>query len=109
MNTTFEEAIKCPRCERPGQAVGSNKVRKPGRGTVEIFKIQCTTKLCKWFETIYLVQINEDGSIPEAHGQNLQKQFPRLSPESESRIIDALKAQQQAEVCSDNEIRNPYA
>ncbi len=106
--TTFEEAKRCPKCDNPGEDMGVKKINKDGR-RVQIHTIMCKTTLCRWYNTSYLVQVNEDGSIPEAYGQNLKKQFPRLSAESESRVLDALRQQQQVELYGDGEIRNPYA
>ena len=49
--------------------------------------------------------MNEDGSIPTAYAQNLKKQYPRLSPEAEQQIVDAVNNQLKAETRGDGEIR----
>ena len=110
LGTTFEEAKRCPKCERPGREVGSRKA-KNGRGqpcTVHI--IECATELCRWFGERYVVQVNDDGSIPSAYSSALSdKQYPRVSQESVSRIEENILKQIEVETKSDGhgEIRNP--
>lgn len=97
MATTFEEAKKCPKCNQPGE----DKFTKPSidrRGQrVELHFIFCRTVLCPWNDTNWVVQVNSDGSIPEAYNQLGPKNFPLASKETESRINDAIQAQLNAE------------
>jgi len=111
--TTFEDAKRCPMCDTPGREVRIQKTRN-GRGEpCEIHFIECVRKLCRWFGERWIVQVNEDGSIPQpGAAQTLgEKKYPRLSQESVSRIEDATRAQLEAETRSDKhgEIRNPRA
>ena len=108
--TSFEDAKKCPKCGKPGEDMGSRSVRSPNSGaTVQIHSIYCRTQLCPWLDTMWIVQVNEDGTIPEAYSQLGNKQYPKLSPESEARINDAIKHQLEAETKPGGlELRNPY-
>ena len=105
MQTTFEEASQCPKCKNPGMTTNESKKRVIGRGTITFFQIMCQTQLCPWYETVWIVQVNEDGSIPTAYAQNLKKQYPRLSHEAEQQIVDAVNNQRKAETRGDGEIR----
>lgn len=103
--TTFEEAKRCPKCERPGKDEGAKPGRRAG---VKVHTIRCETQLCRWYNTTWLVQVNEDGSIPEAYSQVGHKQFPKVSDESITRINEALDRQIAAEKSGQGEVRNPY-
>jgi hypothetical protein len=102
--TTFEEAKRCPKCDKPGEDTGSKPTTKRG---VKVHVIKCQTPLCSWYETTWLVQVNEDGSIPKAYEQLGDKQFPLASPETETRVQEAIDAQLRAETKPGSEIRNP--
>ena len=104
--TTFEDAKRCPKCDRPGKDLGGKPAKRPG---VKVHTIMCETELCKWYQTTWLVQVNEDGTIPEAYSQVGKKQFPKVSPEMESRINDSLKAQLEVEKSGQGEVQNPYS
>jgi hypothetical protein len=103
--TTFEEAKECPKCHRPGKEDGVRAGRRRG---VLVHTIRCMTQLCPWYNTTWLVQVNEDGSIPEAYSQLGAKQFPKVSQQTETRINEALQRQLEAEVRGDGEVRNPH-
>jgi hypothetical protein len=108
-DTTYEEAIKCPRCDRPGE-VRRKAPSKDGRGkAIELHTVYCTTVLCKWYETAYIVQVNADGSIPPAHTALTQpKLFPAVSAETETRIQEAIQSQLEGETSAGGlEVRNP--
>lgn len=103
---TFEEAKLCPKCGKPGEDMGGRPARRRG---VKVHTIYCRTELCKWYNTSWLIQVNEDGSIPQAYSQIGEKQFPKVSQESITRINEALDRQLDAEKRGDGEVRNPYS
>lgn len=91
---TFEEASRCPKCDRPGKEVAC----KPGaRRGVMVHVIECVTELCKWHGERWFVQVNDDGSIPKAYSQIGKKQYQTISKESETRINEAIQSQLDAE------------
>lgn len=57
----LEEASRCPKCQNPGNFVLS----KPGpqRSTVQFY--ECTSSLCPWYQTRWIVQVRADGTIPD--------------------------------------------
>lgn len=63
MAATWEEASRCPRCDQAGEAGVAQQSRKPG---VKVIPVFCRNEHCRWFDTSWLVQINPDGSIPDA-------------------------------------------
>ena len=62
--TTFEEACRCPRCDKPGRPI--KKQKAPGIPGALVHTIQCQSspEACKWGGTTWLVQTNRDGSVP---------------------------------------------
>jgi hypothetical protein len=63
MSTTLEEASKCPRCDNFGDVGPRRPTAKPG---YDCIVITCKTELCPWYDTGWIVQINPDGTIPDA-------------------------------------------
>jgi len=104
--TTFEEAKRCPKCDKPGEDMGGNPSAKQG---VKVHLVYCRTPGCEWENTNWLVQVNADGTVPEAYSQLGPKQYPKLSPESETRVRESMEAQLRAETApGGGEIRNPH-
>lgn len=77
--TTYEEAKRCPKCEQPGQEIGT----KPMRGGGHIKTIICHNSRCNWHDTTWIVQVNADGSIPEPT-LDREKSFPKIPDRTES-------------------------
>lgn len=59
--TTFEDACRCPRCDKPGEAT----MAKPLPAGGKMHYIFCRTPLCPWQDTSWMVQVRADGTIPE--------------------------------------------
>lgn len=62
---TFEEAKRCPRCDKPGEDVSVRPAPNLPRGT-KIHTIFCRTPFCRWQDTCWFVQENPDGTVPHA-------------------------------------------
>lgn len=103
---TFEEARRCPKCDKPGEDMGGRPSQR--RGT-KVHTIFCRTELCSWYNTSWLVSVNEDGTVPDAYSQVGPKQYHKVSQETETRINEALERQLKAEQSGEGEIRNPYS
>lgn len=73
MDTTFEQARRCPRCESPG--VEGPSRQGPHRSVMYTF--HCHNDRCRWYTTSWVVQVNADGSIPPPDAYRL-KQFPSV-------------------------------
>ena len=102
--TTFEEAKLCPKCGLPGEDTGTKPTEKRG---VIVHVIKCRTQVCVWYDTPWFVQVNEDGTIPKAYSQVGEKRYPKLSPEMETKVQDAIQQQLEAETRPGTEVRNP--
>lgn len=78
---TFAEASKCPKCGFTGEAGPKTPTRKPG-----VFAVVCTcyNNGCRWFQSGWVVQINADGSVPDARERQPEDRephmFPRVNP-----------------------------
>lgn len=100
MDTTIDEARRCPKCQEPGQ---ETHVKRLPRGTREI-TYHCRNERCKWNnEVCSVVTVRADGSIPEPT-TNRQKFFPKV-PDRTEQVQAMLDKQLAAERGRDNEIR----
>jgi hypothetical protein len=65
-DTTLEEARRCPKCAEPGAQAGEMAApHGPGvtRGA-RLHKFVCGNIRCRWYDQIWMVQVNPDGTIP---------------------------------------------
>lgn len=76
---TFEEARRCPKCDQPGQVQEKEErtiVANDGkRATVRV--VRCMNKRCRWFDTDWIIQVNDDGTVPVREGHQ-PKAYPSL-------------------------------
>lgn len=101
MDTTYEEARRCPKCKEPGEEVADTPA-PTGRGVTRgarLKHIQCRNTRCKWYNGApYLVQTNPDGTVPPPN-LHREKQF-RERPDDHGQTAEALeqmlKAQQES-------------
>jgi hypothetical protein len=98
---SWEDASRCPRCDLPGEEVNRLPGKKPG---YKVATLLCRNDKCRWFNTGWAVQINPDGSVPEARDRKPddreERMYPRINPllfnqrnkaalEQGQRILDA--------------------
>lgn len=78
METTLEEARRCPKCKQPGEFVSEAPAPR-GEGITRgatLKHYQCANSRCRWFGQICrIVQVNPDGTIPSPN-QKRVKQYP---------------------------------
>jgi hypothetical protein len=105
---TFEEAKRCPRCDKPGedrkQMVVLGKSFKGGKAPVA-HTIYCVTELCPWYNTPWIVQVNGDGTIPPPQDHSrTQKEYVGDfgTPEEAKALIDSLRRQAASETKTDH-------
>lgn len=94
---TFETARKCPKCDNPGEDRGT--IPAPIRGA-KLHQIYCVTKLCPWYDTVYYVQVNQDGSIPAPKDHTGQPKLYGGFEDHDKRakdLVETLKRNAQAE------------
>jgi hypothetical protein len=94
---TLEEAVRCPKCEQPGEITKEQIIREPFAAPKKQLLVYCRQELCRWFNTAWTITVREDGTIPDAFSGIREKQFPTVSPESETRIKEAIAKQVEAE------------
>ena len=108
---SFEDAKQCPKCKQPGEEVGTRPAPKGATKGSKLVTIKCKNERCVWFDTIWYVQLNPDGSVPEPKDHRGE---PKLyegfegHDELARQISDALEAER---ILSQQhgEIRNPYS
>ena len=108
--TTLEDAKRCPRCGEPGE---ENGMRPAGPGAVpgtKMLTVLCRVESCRWFGTGWVIQINPDGTIPEANTKQ-EKAYPKLgdSDEVADAAIKQMELQAELETRGQAEIRNPHS
>lgn len=102
MDTTIDEARRCPKC----QELGRKTAEGPGasRGSKEL-TFTCENERCVWFEqTCSVVTIRPDGTIPDPN-RHRTKMFHKV-PDRSEQVRAMLDAQIAAERSGrNNEIR----
>ena len=63
MATPYEDAIKCPKCSERGDPQGTQPI--DGMPGYQALTVYCRNASCRWLDTMWVVQINPDGTIPE--------------------------------------------
>ena len=100
---TFETACLCPKCGRPGDARTQQQAPGMPRGT-KLHHVFCTTQMCPWYNTEWLVQTNPDGSVPapknHTGGKKLYAGFSDHDRQAEE-LINILKQNAQRETGKD--------
>jgi len=76
MSTTWEVANRCPECQSPGKE--SSYIQQPAG--IKILQLVCGNKQCTernfGVPVVWLVQVNPDGSIPDAQNHtNSPKEY----------------------------------
>ena len=79
-STTIGVASRCPRCDQTGEHVSTKPTAKPGY-KAHIYR--CTTKLCQWFSTNWVVTEDPDGKVPVRDIGHIPKSFPTVPKISE--------------------------
>lgn len=83
---TFEEAKRCPRCDNPGE----QKTVRPAADRSKLYIFTCQNGACVWFETDWVVQRLEDGTVPVREPSS-HKTFPQIPGMSQEKAIETVK------------------
>jgi hypothetical protein len=73
--TTVAKASKCPKCNQQGDKISEKPSADP-KYVVHVY--QCNYKLCTWYDTTWIVAVDEDGVVPERDIGHIKKAFPKL-------------------------------
>lgn len=104
IQTTLEEASRCPRCNSPTKFVGEKPIRTPS-GEAKLKTFVCVNSRCVWYNDVAaIVQVNSNGSIPPPVTDR-EKFFPKL-PGDGGRILENLEAQLRRETSGGGEVPN---
>lgn len=78
----LEEASACPICKQPGKEVRRDRQRTPTGKMATILTINCENERCRWNGTGWVVQLNDDGSIPvrNPNKKGGDREFEEMSP-----------------------------
>lgn len=111
----LEEATRCPKCGKPGEDrktlnVGGKNGLPIG---TKVHLIYCTTKLCRWYNTCWQVQVRPDGTIPDPknHTGSRDKIYAGFEGHDDQakNLIENLKEMERAQQEGHAEIQNPFA
>lgn len=103
METTLDEARRCPKCQMPGEFAGSQDAPRMPRGT-KLHRYVCKNERCRWNGTVCrIVQINPDGTIPAAV-TNRPKSFPAI-PDRTEQVRAQIDQQLGLETTGGGEVR----
>jgi hypothetical protein len=80
LDTTFDQARRCPICDEPGKEKGT----RPGPRGSTFHEIVCVNSRCRWFGSDpYIIQVRADGTIPEPT-LDRQKSFPKVADRTDA-------------------------
>jgi hypothetical protein len=84
----FEEAQRCPRCDVVGEITSTRS--GPDRSKIHV--LTCQNSRCSWFETDWVVQQLEDGTVPlRDTGSRTQKTFPEIPGMTTEKAVKQVK------------------
>jgi hypothetical protein len=95
VQTTLEEASRCPRCKQPTKLTATLHLRGSVRGSKEQ-QYTCENERCiRGGQVVRIITVRPDGTIPPAI-LHREKQFPEV-PDRTREVNDAFAAQLEAE------------
>lgn len=104
VETTLEEASRCPKCSEPSKFDKEQVARDATTRGAKLRFYRCMNSRCRWYDTICrIVQVNPDGSIPPPVTRR-EKMFPAI-PDMSKEINERLARQLAAETHGDAETR----
>lgn len=104
VETTLEEASRCPKCQNPGRYEGERVLESIRNAKTKIFG--CHNERCKWYGQTWVVQVNANGTIPPATLRR-PKQFAPLPGDGE-KFVENLQRQIDLETGKGGEITKRY-
>jgi len=111
LDTTYDEARRCPKCNELGEITSKQPVRitfgdrRAVTAGAQLHTATCMNERCKWFgQTCRLIQVNPDGTVPPPVTKRA-KHFPAI-PDLTDQVNASLAAQLEAERKGNSEVRN---
>ena len=87
---SFEDAQRCPRCDVPGEIMSTRNARDNKGKPTKIHILRCQNIRCSWFQTDWVVQQLEDGTVPIREGQE-QKTFPAVRGMTQEKAAEQIE------------------
>jgi hypothetical protein len=87
----FETAQRCPKCDQPGEIMSTTPARDNKGRPCKIHRLRCQNNRCRWFETDWVVQQLEDGTVPIREGLE-QKTFPAVPGMTQEKAAEQIEA-----------------
>ncbi len=73
--TTLDKAKKCPKCHNYGEQTHEGRTTDP---KIKAYVFKCTHKVCLWYDTTWIVTVDEDGKVPMMDIGHTKKIWPSL-------------------------------
>jgi hypothetical protein len=108
VQTTLEEARRCPRCDEPGQKGEERALDRTSGATrgARLFMFYCRNGRCRWYNTSWGVQVNPDGTVPPP--TTSRDKFFRPLPDDGGRTAESLEEMQKLTEQAHAEIHPRY-
>lgn len=99
MDSTFDAARRCPKCEELGHLTESKSIARGNK----LHTVICRNERCRWFNTAYVVETNEKGEVAPPRTR-MNKTYPVI-PDLTERVRAQLDRQVQQELGGGAEVR----
>ena len=89
--TTLETASHCPRCNQKGELVLKSPTEDE-KVTGYVYK--CTTTLCVWFDTRWVVTVDDDDKVQTRDPGHDPKRFPaipKITDKQREHVLDHIE------------------
>ena len=89
--TTLATASKCPKCNNTGDLISKQPTEVP-QLTGHVY--ECKYKLCVWFNTRWIVTVDEDGKVPTrdpGHDPARFPALPKITDKQREKVLDWIE------------------
>lgn len=101
MDTTLDEARRCPKCDELGQKHGERYSRDRSKEVTYL----CMNERCRWYgQVCRVITVRPDGTIPAPRKQHI-KSFPSLGADRTAQVQASLDRQRDVELGRGGEVR----
>ncbi len=89
--TTLKTARKCPKCNKNGELIQKSPTEVP---ELTGYVFSCANKVCPWFNTRWVVTVDEDDKVPTRDIGHDPKRFPAvptITEEQQEHVLDWIE------------------
>lgn len=87
---SFEVASRCPKCDNPGELMSTRPTKDADGNPSKIHILRCENSACRWYDTDWIVQQLEDGTVPVREGR-MEKTFPAIPGMTQEKAEQQIK------------------